>query len=295
MNNKLTLLYVEDDIEILNNVTFLLENDFNKIYTAQDGEEALKLYYKYKPNIILSDINIPKINGLVLMEKIREDDANIPIVLITAHNENEILLNAIEIGVSAFIIKPFKMEALTSAINKAIDKKYTNDLAIHDSLTSLYDRTIFDKTIKKMIDTAKRYDTFFSYIMLDIDHFKVYNDTYGHVAGDKALKDISKVFIKHTNRDNDYAFRVGGEEFSLIILGLDKEKSITLADTIKEDILALKIEHKNSPTYQYMSISIGLYSSKGDSIDNVNNILIDSDKALYLSKNSGRNKITTTD
>ena len=98
--NEFTLLYIEDDLEILENVTFLFNQYFKEIYTAKDGEEGLAAYHKYKPDIIVSDIGMPKLDGMELVNIIRENDKNIPIVLITAYSDREKLLNAIDIGVS---------------------------------------------------------------------------------------------------------------------------------------------------------------------------------------------------
>ncbi len=121
--NDLTLLYIEDDYDQIENVTFLLARYVKNIYTAVDGEEALEKYFKYKPDIIVSDISIPKIDGLSVAKKIREDAKEIPIIMMTAHRDSDRLLKAIDIGVSSYVTKPFTLVKLKEAIEKAIVSK----------------------------------------------------------------------------------------------------------------------------------------------------------------------------
>ncbi len=287
-----SVLYIEDDEEILENVTFLLNRYVQKVYTAKDGEEGLESYFQNKPDIIVSDINIPKLDGLSLVAKIRDDDKEIPIIMMTAYKDSERLLKAIDIGVSSYVTKPFTLNHLKEAIEKAIDLKQLKDRAVKDPLTTLYNRSVFDEKIQGCIDLARRYDTYITYLMIDIDHFKEYNDTYGHERGDEALRRVALSLKSHTNRVDDHAFRIGGEEFTMIALGLDEEKSLLYANLIREDVLALEIEHSHNSAHKFLSISIGVYVAKGDEIIDKIAIYRSSDNALYVSKNDGRNIVT---
>lgn len=403
--NRYTLLYIEDDVETVENVTYLLKQYFKKIYIALDGEDALNKYHKYNPDIILSDIEIPKLDGLSLVTQIRKSNKYIPLIMMTAFNDNNKLLNAIDINISSYIKKPFTKKRLIEVIFKAIDEiehlslinnnlimlhtdtqgiitevtdavvkisgyskdeligncvsifksehtrneeykelwseissgkewhgelqnrkkdathywisstitpifdekfnikgyrsiqtdinkqKIAQNQAIKDSLTLLYNRTIFDTTFQKSIDLAKRYNTYFTYLMLDIDHFKSYNDTYGHLSGDKALQSVAKILNNSTSRADDYAFRIGGEEFAILLIGLDEKESLNFSNKIRESILALKIEHSKS-SYKFLTISIGLYNAKGNNIVDKEKICSDSDIALYSSKNISRNMVS---
>ena len=123
MTNELTLLYIEDDPEILENVSFLLSRYVKKVYTAQDGEEALEVYQSKKPDIVVTDINIPKINGLDLSEKIREENKSVSIVIISAYSEEEQLQRAEDISVSSYLQKPFTFQQLKDSIEKAIEEQ----------------------------------------------------------------------------------------------------------------------------------------------------------------------------
>ena len=123
MNNDLTLLYIEDDLEILENVSFLFERFVKKVYIAKDGKEALEVYKKHLPDIVVTDINLPKIDGLSVAAKIREEDKHIPIVIITAHDEDFHIEKAKEIGVSSYLKKPFTLQQLKDVLAKAIQEK----------------------------------------------------------------------------------------------------------------------------------------------------------------------------
>lgn len=291
--NDFSILYIEDDKEVLENVTFLLNTYAQNIYTAEDGETALELYFKHKPDIVISDINIPKIDGLSVANKIRKENNTVPIIIMSAHTESDKLLKAIDIGVSSYVTKPFTLEDLKLAIEKAIDAKKINEKAYTDSLTSLFNRELLDEKVQNAIDVAKRHNTYITYMMMDIDHFKEYNDTYGHPKGDIALTKVAKCLKSHTNRADDSAFRIGGEEFVLTTLGMDEKKSLAFANLIRKDIIALEIEHNKNSAHKFLTISIGLYIDKGEKITNKKKIYDLADSVLYKSKLDGRNMIST--
>ncbi|MCK5294209.1 MAG: response regulator transcription factor [Arcobacteraceae bacterium] len=138
--DKLKLLCVEDDIEALEDLGYLLKRYFYQIYTASDGVEALKLFNEHKPDIVLLDINLPKMSGLEVASKIREYDNKTPIIFLTAYSDKDKLLKAIELKVSSYIIKPFKIFELKDAINKVI-----KEISIENSQLILTNNFIWDK------------------------------------------------------------------------------------------------------------------------------------------------------
>ena len=293
------LLYAEDDKEALENTQFLLSEFFTTIETAVDGEIALKKYFDMNPDVIILDVNMPKLSGLEVMAAIRVHDSEIPIILVTAYSENDKLLEAIRQGVSSYIVKPYKMHEFEEAILKVTTKVRAYQelvkLTVTDSLTNILNRFSYEKKIETVINRAQRYDTYLSFIMLDIDYFKQYNDTYGHQAGDIVIQRIANVLVEHTQREDDDAFRLGGEEFGIICLGLNKEKSLSLAERIRVGIESLQIEHHGSLICEYITVSIGVFSAKGSQIIEKETIYFNTDMALYLAKNAGRNKIAFTD
>ena len=189
------------------------------------------------------------------------------------------------------VYKNNEIIGFTSLRTNITDKKYIEHLSITDELTKLYNRRFFNTKIEDEINRAKRENNYFSLLILDIDYFKEYNDTYGHQEGDVALEKVSFILKKYTNRSSDFAFRLGGEEFG-IITTLDKIKVIEFANHLKNEIENLKIEHKSSIINNYLTISIGITSKKGTDISNSNILYKEADDELYKAKKNGRNCIS---
>lgn len=192
------------------------------------------------------------------------------------------------------IIKPtFENEEIigfTAIRTNITDKKHIEYLSITDELTQLYNRRFFNSKIIEEINRAKRENNNFSFLIMDIDYFKQYNDTYGHQQGDLALEKVANVLKIRTNRGSDFAFRLGGEEFG-IITALDKSKVIEFANLIKNEIENLQIEHKASKISKYLTISIGIVSKKDKDIPSSHDLYKEADDCLYEAKKLGRNSI----
>ncbi|QOG12563.1 diguanylate cyclase [Arcobacter sp. FWKO B] len=141
-------------------------------------------------------------------------------------------------------------------------KKALEEISIKDELTGLYNRRYFNKIYEQEIHRAIRANEYISFAILDIDYFKNYNDTLGHIAGDNALKEVAKVLANSFNRSSDYVFRMGGEEFSIIMVGVEPEKSLQYIHQLQDNIKNIKIPHPSSDISSYLTVSIGLFVSK---------------------------------
>lgn len=171
------------------------------------------------------------------------------------------------------------------------DKKIIEELSITDDLTKLYNRRHFNKVFEREIARAKRDKKCIVFMMLDIDSFKFYNDTYGHQNGDNALIEIAKVLQRFTNRGGDYAFRLGGEEFGIILTSDEREKTKLHAISLIETIEALNILHENNSASKYVTASLGVVFREHDSDLNVNELYKIADNMLYKAKEDGRNQV----
>ena len=171
------------------------------------------------------------------------------------------------------------------------DKKMVEKLSITDDLTKLYNRRHFNNFFEKEISRAKREKKCIVFMMLDVDKFKLYNDTYGHQKGDEILKKIGNVLKGFTNRGGDYAFRLGGEEFGIILSLDDKEKIKEHAQRLVEKIESLHLEHKTNTVSKYITISVGVVFKKHDSHLSVKELYKRADTALYRAKANGRNQV----
>jgi diguanylate cyclase (GGDEF)-like protein/PAS domain S-box-containing protein len=188
------------------------------------------------------------------------------------------------------VIKNDEIVGFTAIRTNITDKKHIEYLSITDDLTELYNRRFFNIKIEKEINRAKRENSYLSFLIIDVDYFKDYNDSYGHQKGDIALQEVSNILKKYTNRSSDFAFRLGGEEFG-IITRLDKEKVIEFANNIKNEIEQLHIEHNKSSISKYLTISIGITSKIGFDLLDTTTLYKEADDALYIAKNNGRNCI----
>ncbi|WP_323665149.1 ABC transporter substrate-binding protein [Aliarcobacter butzleri] len=169
------------------------------------------------------------------------------------------------------------------------DKKRIEEISITDGLTNIYNRRYFDEVFPKIINSAKRKNELIAFLFMDIDHFKQYNDNYGHQKGDDVLIKFAKCLKDSLHRSSDLAFRLGGEEFALVYQPETKEKAIEFANTIKNNIEKLQIKHEFSSVRLYVTASMGLVCKEANNIDD--EIYKEADDLLYEAKKSGRNQI----
>jgi len=171
------------------------------------------------------------------------------------------------------------------------DKKIIEKISITDGLTNIYNRRHFNELFPRIINSAKRKNELISFLMMDIDHFKQYNDTYGHQSGDNVLKKIAGSLKDTLHRSEDYCFRLGGEEFGIIFKVDSKEKALEFANSIRENIENLHILHSKNSASSYITMSIGIVCKNANDIKNVDEIYKQSDDLLYRAKEAGRNKV----
>ena len=172
------------------------------------------------------------------------------------------------------------------------DKKLIEQISITDGLTSLYNRRHFDNLFKEKVNLAKRLKKKLAFCILDIDHFKQYNDTYGHQMGDTTLINVASSLQKSLKRESDLIFRLGGEEFGMLFFINDDKDGLFIANNVKKDIEELKIEHEKNSASKYVTVSIGLFICDGCDMDSETIYKITDDN-LYKAKQTGRNQVYT--
>ncbi len=174
--------------------------------------------------------------------------------------------------------------AYRSIVRDISDRKEVEALTITDKLTSLYNRQYFEVAIKQQVSLARRNKQYLTLAILDMDYFKKYNEKYGHEAGDEVLAEVA-VFLKQTlRRPSDYVFRMGGEEFGILMAGTNEQESLSFLETIRAGVEALKIAHELSYIGDYVTVSIGFRTYAGADIPADEQIFIQADKALYSAK-----------
>jgi len=174
------------------------------------------------------------------------------------------------------------------------NKKAIEKISITDAMTNIYNRRFFDTTFPKQLHLSKRLDKRLAFCMIDIDNFKKYNDTYGHQEGDKALIEVAKVLKKSLKRENDFIFRLGGEEFGMLYFTQNANDALNIANQTRRSIENLQINHKKNCASEYITVSIGLYlyDSKKEDLT-PEQIYLKTDTLLYKSKQNGRNQVTS--
>ena len=168
-------------------------------------------------------------------------------------------------------------------------------ISVTDELTKLYNKREFNNIFTRSVENAKRFNNPYTMLMIDIDFFKQYNDSYGHLKGDYALESVAKAMKKCCTRSTDISFRLGGEEFGLIFIASNQKEALVFAKKIQDEIYNLKIEHKSSKVSSYLTVSIGLFFSENIRDFSKDDIYQRCDDALYFAKKAGRNNIYSID
>ena len=298
MANSFSILYIEDDRLTQKIIVSVLKKYFTKIFVANDGIEGIKLYHEKNPDIILSDISMPNLNGIEMIGQIKHHNPKQKIILFTGYNDLEYLKKAINLGVDKYIMKPLETDEMLRVLNEIVVtlkkekreasyKKKLEFIAQHDELTSLYTRRHFFFLLEKLCSLAKREDKIVAVLALDLNKFKPINDTYGHEAGDLVLKRVAKDLLASTRKE-DIVARFGGDEFGIAI-GLLKEKSSILkflerVEThLKKPLLYRDENGKEYSIDVACSIGITFYTPNGRSPD-LEGLMREADRAMYRAK-----------
>ena len=201
------------------------------------------------------------------------------------------------LGISLYIFSSIqkdnaKLEEATKKLRHA-NKKLEN-VSYTDSLTGLHNRRYFNMIYDRELKRAKRNNNYITFMMLDIDYFKQYNDTYGHIEGDFALKSVAKVLKETLRRPSDFVFRLGGEEFGVLLIQTDESNSAKLAQNICDAVRGMEIKHENSKADQHLTISAGVVCCIADDALNENILISRADEMLYKAKERGRDRYMIT-
>lgn len=263
---------------------------------AESFEAAFNMIHDKKYSVVIASTEPVSAKGMEIIHKLKEVESDTPIIMITAHNTSSLAVEAMKAGALGYVTKPFNVDELRIVISHASEwhklirevreKKVFQELAITDGLTGVYNRRYFEELLDREIARATRYPQKFSVILMDIDDFKKFNDTYGHPAGDDILKDFA-AFILESSRNTDFISRYGGEEFVIIAPHTEKEKASFFATRLL--ILASNREFGHAQKVR-LGVSIGV-ASFGDDANTKELLLKCADDALYRAKKLGKNRV----
>ena len=289
-----SILIVDDDDAVRDSIDeFLTLMDF-KTYTAESAEQALSLLEKSPVEVVITDIMMNGMNGLE-MTQIIKDRFEADVIVITGYTGDYSYEEAIHKGADDFVFKPVRFEELLLRLKRVLrEQKLTQErnitlaqlreLAITDNLTQLYNSRHFYAQMENEINRYNRYQRPLSLLLIDVDHFKDYNDTHGHLEGDKVLYQIAQL-IQSCLRTMDSAYRYGGEEFTVILPETPCKAAMAVSERINN---LVKNELFIENIQQNLSVSIGVteYKSGETTIE----FMRRADQAMYVAKKSGRNQ-----
>jgi two-component system cell cycle response regulator len=327
MDNKIRILYIEDNAENRLLIRRVLEPEGYEVLEAENGPDGIEKAKTARPNLILIDIMMPGINGREATTLLRSIPhlGKTPIIALTASavkGSRELSLAA---GCDGYLQKPIDVDRLPAQIeqflqgkrerlaveeeveylremNKRLaerleqkvrrlsDVSETNrrlaDISLTDELTGLPNRRYLNRRLREELTMARRFKTPLSCVMVDVDHFKKFNDTLGHQAGDTVLQSLAKLLCTD-KRDYDVVGRYGGEEFLLLLPQVDGPGALALAERLREKVEEASLAPSGTP--QRVNISLGVATFNGDDL-NEEDLIRQADEALYEAKAAGRNR-----
>lgn len=324
---KADILVVDDKPDNLRLLSSMLTEQGYKVRKVISGELALKACQIMPPDLILLDINMPNMNGYMVCQKLKasSETQDIPVIFISALDDVLDKVEAFSCGGADYITKPFEIQEVLARVKnqltiRQLQKKLQlqNDLlsqeikerqraeaelqkanqelhrlATLDGLTQVANRRCFEEYFNLEWRRLQREKAPLSFILCDVDYFKLYNDTYGHLAGDSCLKQIAQAINDTLKRPADLVARYGGEEFAIILPNTTIEGAVHVAELVQQNIKKMQIIHRQSSVSEFVTLSIGI-SCVVPQLNLLPIQLIDiTDEALYAAKAQGRNCLVT--
>ena len=266
------------------------------IRIASSGYEALRLVDENPPDLILLDIVMPDLDGYEVCRRLKERAAtrNIPIIFLTSKGEVADETLGLALGAVDYIIKPISVPIVQARVRTHVELKRRGDLlealSMRDGLTGIPNRRFFDDCLDRAWRQGLRTARPLSLLMADIDYFKDYNDTYGHMAGDECLKLVARTLTGVLNRPCDLAARFGGEEFTVVLEDTDVAGALHVAETMRAAVQDLGLPHAGSHIAPMVTISLGAACSVPTATSTPEALLCLADRKLYEAKQAGRNR-----
>jgi len=294
-SKKNSLLIVDDDRSSLMVLSHILQTEY-AVRVASNGESAIRIAAKYSPDLILLDIIMPDMDGYQVFTALQKMDntEHIPVIFITGLNNKDEEKKALQLGAVDYIHKPFDDMIVKLRIRHQIriinQLRIIENLSMIDQLTGIPNRRNFDNRLHVEWGRSVRDNNPLSILLIDVDHFKNYNDTYGHQQGDQALCLVAQVLIQTLKRVTDFAARWGGEEFVALLPNTDSCGGSLVGEHIRKNIEAAEILCDNGQ-FTKLTVSIGVNVHTPTLSCSLDTFISRADKALYNAKNTGRNRV----
>jgi two-component system cell cycle response regulator len=298
-----SILIVEDSEKVRTQIIGALKTAalFDNCYEARDGIEGLKLLKTSSVDLILCDLMMPNMGGFEFLRMVKgtKELRDIPVIILSGRKESELKVKGLEQGANDYVTKPFEAGELIARIMVQLNIKALQDemrkannllreISITDHLTHLYNRRYMMDALEMEFQRAQRKNGELCLVLMDVDHFKLVNDTYGHQRGDMVLSAVAESLQVELRR-YDIAARYGGEEFAMVLPGTSLQDGLAVAERVRKAVLEITFP----PPMENLAVTIsqGIASLPSPRIDSVDAMIKAADEALYLAKEHGRNRV----
>jgi diguanylate cyclase (GGDEF)-like protein len=289
------ILVVDDALENIQMLHAVLQDEHEVLF-ATDGPRALEIARTQHPDLILMDAVMPGMDGYAVCRELfaAPETSDIPVIFVTALTSPEDETRALDAGAADFISKPANAAVVRARVRTQLTVKRQRDalraLILTDALTGVANRRAFDERLEMEWRRCGRNLLAVSLLMVDIDHFKLYNDHYGHPAGDAALVQVAAAMRRAAGRSQDLVARYGGEEFVILLPQLGAQGATGVARRLMHELELLNLPHAASPTGPQLTVSIGIASMVPGEQSTPADLIQVADALLYQAKAGGRNR-----
>lgn len=287
--DEVKVLIIEDKKKDLILLDKLLKSLGYKVWSVENGEEGSRLVKDIGISVVITELHLPGMSGIDITKTIMKINPQISVIVITAYTFISMAVEAMEEGAYGYITKPFNSSEIRIVLERAVERFYLlssdkkkerfAELSVKDALTGVYNRRFLKMYLSNKISVISHTPEKFSLLMIDIDYFKKYNDTKGHLAGDKLLRKMCELF-EESVRNDDVVFRYGGEEFVAFLAHTDKVDAALVAERIRAVV----------NLYMPVTVSIGIGTFPDDGVE-LETLIAKVDAVLYKAKEAGRNRV----
>ena len=288
------ILIVDDDPSIVDLLETFLQNEY-RVTVATHGEQAIELCRQQLPDLVLLDVMMPGPDGYEVCRRLKSDVAtrDVPIIFVTARAETEEEIKGLEAGAVDFLSKPVHRAIVLARVKTHVMLRQQamklRDMAMTDILTGVANRRSIEERLDSEWRRCRRNKVPIAIVMIDIDHFKLYNDAYGHQAGDNCLQHVAAALKKVLRRPGDLLGRYGGEEFMCLLPETSLEAAVERADELGRVVKGLNIVHAHAASERVVTISRGVSATVPTGETELADLLEIADAMLYAAKDKGRN------
>ena len=296
------ILIVDDSPDNVEIVSARLRFVGYQVMTAGDGESAIEMVRKQPPDLILLDVMLPGMDGYEVASLLKKDEdlPFIPIILVTARDSTEDKITGLDAGADDYLPKPINFPELEARVRSMLRIKRLQDeleeknrelerLSISDGLTGLFNHRHIHQELSEEFERVKRTGEPLAVAMMDLDHFKQVNDTYGHQAGDAVLQELADI-LRETAREIDKLGRYGGEEFLAVLPDSDIDAATVFAERVREAVQEYAFD-VGLPEPVRLTMSAGVATFLDHDVENPDQLVDWADRALYAAKKGGRNRV----